>query len=585
VSHIYVIALTLVTILVVVLLTAVPTIPHYDLEEQWNTFERLEAVPRGMAPLQVATPAGAPSTEWRKTATLHSSLGRHDHYVQYIHGRPVEGSWAAVHQLADGRRRTAGRLTPLDAGTVPDPDTTRARNLALDEIGVGALRAAVRTTAGWIPDVRGLRPVVTVVIPGLHPLGDWQVRVDDTTGEVLSVQNLMCHLEATGWVFATVPDMACGSWDEVGDEELMGSVSTASLTRLDESGRLTNAYVEVTSGDGPLAISPEGRFHYPPSDPRFEQVMCYHTITRYLDHVDALGVDGYGARTIRVDARGYPGDNSFFSPATGEIRFGIGGVPDAQDPEIILHELGHALHHQAHPRYPEHESSRAISEGLADYLACSFFGDARLAEWDADAYSSACPPFLRRIDERRTYPDDLTGQIHEDGLIWASALWSVRAVLGEARTDHILLESLFLLPPQAGLPHAAAAFVDAARMLYDDEVAMLADGMLEELGLRGANAPTGPRPDLFARAAPNPFAAETTIRYVIPQAGFTRVDILDVRGRVVRSVVAAHQPVGSHRATWDGRDGNGVRAAGGIYFYQVTAGTHRASGRLVHIPG
>ena len=122
-------------------------------------------------------------------------------------------------------------------------------------------------------------------------------------------------------------------------------------------------------------------------------------------------------------------------------------------------------------------------------------------------------------------------------------------------------------------------------MLYDDSVAGVADVVFQERGLRGENVPVGPLPDLFARAAPNPFAAQTTIRYVLPQSAFTRVDIVDVQGRIVRSVVAAHQSVGSHRTTWDGRDGNGARTSAGIYFYRVTAGTHLASGRLVHIPG
>ncbi|MEZ4916786.1 MAG: hypothetical protein R2836_07345 [Chitinophagales bacterium] len=54
---------------------------------------------------------------------------------------------------------------------------------------------------------------------------------------------------------------------------------------------------------------------------------------------------------ISVDTHGNNGaDNSFFSPATPlRLIFGEGGVDDAEDADVIIHEYGHAISHFAAP--------------------------------------------------------------------------------------------------------------------------------------------------------------------------------------------------------------------------------------------
>ncbi len=73
-------------------------------------------------------------------------------------------------------------------------------------------------------------------------------------------------------------------------------------------------------------------------------------------------------------------------------------------------------------------------------------------------------------------------------------------------------------------------------------------------------------------AAPNPFNPRTEVRFVLTAPGATRLDILDVRGRLVARLLDGQLPAGSHRAAWDGvgRDGRGV--ASGVYLARLTAG-------------
>ena len=83
--------------------------------------------------------------------------------------------------------------------------------------------------------------------------------------------------------------------------------------------------------------------------------------------------------------------------------------------------------------------------------------------------------------------------------------------------------------------------------------------------------------------APNPFNPETLIRYALPGASRVRLEVFNVAGQRVRTLVEEEQPAGTHRAMWDGRDAEGNQAAGGVYFYRLTAEGFEAVRRMVLI--
>jgi hypothetical protein len=68
---------------------------------------------------------------------------------------------------------------------------------------------------------------------------------------------------------------------------------------------------------------------------------------------------------------------------------------------------------------------------------------------------------------------------------------------------------------------------------------------------------------------PNPFNPNTTIRYNLPQPAYVELRIYDVRGALVRTLVAEHQAAGEKQVSWDGRLDSGSQAASGVYFYQL----------------
>jgi hypothetical protein len=80
----------------------------------------------------------------------------------------------------------------------------------------------------------------------------------------------------------------------------------------------------------------------------------------------------------------------------------------------------------------------------------------------------------------------------------------------------------------------------------------------------------------LAQNFPNPFNPVTRIEYWIPGSdgdGRTpvRLDVYDVRGARVRTLVDADQPAGRYRVDWDGRDQHGAPVGSGIYFYRLVA--------------
>ncbi|MBN1997841.1 DUF3160 domain-containing protein [candidate division KSB1 bacterium] len=76
---------------------------------------------------------------------------------------------------------------------------------------------------------------------------------------------------------------------------------------------------------------------------------------------------------------------------------------------------------------------------------------------------------------------------------------------------------------------------------------------------------------------PNPFNPQTTIEYHLPQPGSVEINIIDILGRKVRTLVEEVKTAGKHQVIWDGYDDNGGAVASGVYFYSIQ--TEKYSGR------
>jgi hypothetical protein len=79
-------------------------------------------------------------------------------------------------------------------------------------------------------------------------------------------------------------------------------------------------------------------------------------------------------------------------------------------------------------------------------------------------------------------------------------------------------------------------------------------------------------PGPLLMAAPNPFRHSTVISCELPRAGLVHLRVLDVTGRLVRTLLREPREAGAHAVHWDGRNASGATVASGIYYYRLDAG-------------
>ncbi len=96
-----------------------------------------------------------------------------------------------------------------------------------------------------------------------------------------------------------------------------------------------------------------------------------------------------------------------------------------------------------------------------------------------------------------------------------------------------------------------------------------------------ASATVLPKEFALRQNAPNPFNPSTSISYDLPKACNVQLDIYNVLGQQVKTLVSGYQEAGSQSIIWDGTNHVGSSVASGIYFYRITAGDFSATKKMM----
>ena len=75
---------------------------------------------------------------------------------------------------------------------------------------------------------------------------------------------------------------------------------------------------------------------------------------------------------------------------------------------------------------------------------------------------------------------------------------------------------------------------------------------------------------------PNPFNPTTTIEYALPASGYVTLEIYDVLGREVKTLVNDNESAGYHFVVFDASE-----LPSGVYFYRISAGKYTSVKKLV----
>jgi len=422
---------------------------------------------------------------------VRSVGGNHVIFSQVHDGVRIHRAYVTVHIDRSGRvflsknRSIPARLLPGEfTSALKKTDALlRARHSLPKRGGPGRLR---EWEALWYPVRKGLVPAFKFRISRDNPKEEWLIYVHASSGRILSrYDNLALAKTGSGYVFDPSPVIALG-----GHKALLGpknkvklpptkAYRKVKLTDLDGKGVLSGKRV-CTSPTGKKRVqNAKLQFLLRADENGFEEVMVYYHMNASLRYLEKLGYRGPRAlftKPVLVNVNGVAQDNSWFSPWDKLITFGTGGIDDAEDAEIIVHELGHAIQDAICPDFGQSSEAATMGEGFGDYWAASFFESKKPTQYRAcvmswDSLLSGLkkkfdPPCARRLDSNRTYEDfDPKGNEHANCEIWSSALWEVRKILGRKAADRVIVESTFQLDPFTTMARGARAIIEADRDL------------------------------------------------------------------------------------------------------------------------
>jgi len=80
---------------------------------------------------------------------------------------------------------------------------------------------------------------------------------------------------------------------------------------------------------------------------------------------------------------------------------------------------------------------------------------------------------------------------------------------------------------------------------------------------------------------PNPFNPETTISFSVKDKGHVKVNIYNVKGQLVKTLVNDNMNAGKHTIVWNGRDNAGKAVSSGVYFYKMSAGKYSSTKKMI----
>jgi hypothetical protein len=85
----------------------------------------------------------------------------------------------------------------------------------------------------------------------------------------------------------------------------------------------------------------------------------------------------------------------------------------------------------------------------------------------------------------------------------------------------------------------------------------------------------------LAQNYPNPFNANTVINYQLDKESHVTLDVYDILGRKITTLVDSRQAAGNYNVTWKSLDKNGKSVASGVYFYKLTTETNSEIKRMM----
>jgi zinc metalloprotease ZmpB len=357
-----------------------------------------------------------------------------------------------------------------------------------------------------------------ILLDTQDPSGNWEILVDAISGELVAVNDRRSYATRKGFVFTPDPITTSGNValsSKTGEDKLNPERREVDLNNLNKPTFLISGYrldgkwaetreIESPTFDEPVTTS---HFKYGAKDRKFLSVMAYYWVDSFVEYLRGFNVTTFNKavedKKLALDAQGVGGeDNSHFTLDVGSkpiLAFGEGGVPDAADAHVIVHEYGHALHWYINSR----QNAQGNEEGAGDFLGGAWldrfnthqFERDSVFPWDnnrADRYSDD-----RFFNTPRKFsdPDFNSHGPHVKGSVLAAALWDMFLRMGgnsanqadrEAAADqaiHMYLEMLVSMPDNSPVKDLVNGLIAADQALNGGSNATAIKGAFRDRGL------------------------------------------------------------------------------------------------------
>jgi hypothetical protein len=170
---------------------------------------------------------------------------------------------------------------------------------------------------------------------------------------------------------------------------------------------------------------------------------------------------------------------------------------------------------------------------------------------------------------------ELVGTKVEDNLLGEGSLAQPQVITGQDGKSSIIAFGETAVDGDLGLSLVFRTKIETEGSYIEITGGQLIDGANGVNNLRGpVSVMVETRPEVYALDDnyPNPFNPETTIKYQLPEAGLVTLEVYNMLGQVVRTLVNEHQSAGRYRMQWDATNDKGQSLSSGMYFYHVNAG-------------
>jgi hypothetical protein len=446
--------------------------------------------------------ASAPASQLTPVAAISLPGGATAYrFQQHVSGvRVLDGQAVVSDPIGAPPDLVADSSTPgIEPPPPPRLGKAAALEVALRSAGITRLRADWAASLAIDPGGHlagasndGGALVWRVVIPSARPLGDFEVLVNAVSGRVTSIRDLLWSRRGRATLYD--PNPVAQNNRSSAPRRDRRDKNTRLLNRLRRPVKLRNIrngqrclrgkWVHAKVGRGGKEVCKRNLNwrRVKRRRDRFEALMTYFHIDRAQRYIQRLGFGTGGARGIVkrsqvAVADAFRADNSFYSPVTRRIKFGSGGVDDAEDADVIVHEYGHAIQDAQVRGFGNGSQAGAIGEGFGDYWAAAMSSrsprtsnrdDVCIFDWDGVSWGRFVPEFNRRCGRRADRNETLNEaqadcgfEIHCVGQVWSSALWDLRREVGGRPFDRILLSSQFMYTTNEHFDEAVEALIAA----------------------------------------------------------------------------------------------------------------------------